>query len=193
MYRAYNPTLGRWISRDPIGELSPDGPNLYGYVRNDPARLRDPRGLVTGFDDALELDVGIGLLIGEALVNTAIGIEVTNLIGDAIAGAHENQPGNPERKSCPLNTGGLTNPNTPDPDDPGGNLKKVSNAKLRQDRIDAELFKDDIVQGRGARFNISVDSAGNVYLTPVRPGEAPNMNTQYTYDQLKLSYPLPSE
>jgi RHS repeat-associated protein len=42
-YRAYNPTLGRWISRDPIGEET--GINLYGYVMNDPIRLIDPIGL----------------------------------------------------------------------------------------------------------------------------------------------------
>ena len=30
VYRAYDPDLGRWISRDPIGETG--GFNLYGYV-----------------------------------------------------------------------------------------------------------------------------------------------------------------
>jgi RHS repeat-associated protein len=43
-YRAYEPVLGRWLSRDPIGELGPDGPNLYGYVRNDPLNRFDPFG-----------------------------------------------------------------------------------------------------------------------------------------------------
>ena len=32
-YRAYNPSLGRWISRDPDEE--DDGTNLYVYVDND--------------------------------------------------------------------------------------------------------------------------------------------------------------
>ncbi|WPX40791.1 RHS repeat-associated core domain-containing protein [Akkermansia sp. N21116] len=31
-YRDYNPTDGRWLTRDPIGEQG--GHNLYGFVRN---------------------------------------------------------------------------------------------------------------------------------------------------------------
>ncbi|HEY9684987.1 MAG TPA: RHS repeat-associated core domain-containing protein [Oculatellaceae cyanobacterium] len=42
--RAYNPTLGRWINRDPIGENG--GLNLYGYVANEPIGNTDPDGTV---------------------------------------------------------------------------------------------------------------------------------------------------
>lgn len=42
-YRYYSPALGRWLSRDPIGEEG--GDNLYGYVENDPASRNDPFGL----------------------------------------------------------------------------------------------------------------------------------------------------
>jgi RHS repeat-associated protein len=44
--RAYDPTLGRWLSRDPFmnAELLPEGPNLYAYVRNSPLTLTDPEG-----------------------------------------------------------------------------------------------------------------------------------------------------
>jgi RHS repeat-associated protein len=42
-FRAYDPTIGRWISRDPIAEKG--GLNLYAYVRNDPADHIDPLGL----------------------------------------------------------------------------------------------------------------------------------------------------
>ncbi|WP_437968140.1 RHS repeat-associated core domain-containing protein [Sorangium sp. So ce260] len=42
-HRAYDPELGRWISRDPLGEE--DDVNLYRYVRNSPVNLTDPLGL----------------------------------------------------------------------------------------------------------------------------------------------------
>jgi RHS repeat-associated protein len=43
MYRAYNPALGRWLSRDPLGQSA--GTNLYGYVMNNPISRIDPLGL----------------------------------------------------------------------------------------------------------------------------------------------------
>jgi RHS repeat-associated protein len=42
LYRQYDPRLGRWISRDPLGERG--GVNLYDYVRNNPTRWIDPLG-----------------------------------------------------------------------------------------------------------------------------------------------------
>ena len=39
----YDPNIGRWISRDPIGERG--GSNLYGYVGNEPLYRFDPVGL----------------------------------------------------------------------------------------------------------------------------------------------------
>jgi RHS repeat-associated protein len=44
-YRAYDPDLGRWLNRDPIGERG--GVNLYGYVTNRPIIGVDPSGLYT--------------------------------------------------------------------------------------------------------------------------------------------------
>ena len=42
-FRYYDPSAGRWITRDPIGFAG--GANLYGYVGNDPVNFVDPSGL----------------------------------------------------------------------------------------------------------------------------------------------------
>jgi RHS repeat-associated protein len=45
-YRAYDPELGRWLSRDPLSNAEEsEGPNLYAYVGNNPINYRDPLGL----------------------------------------------------------------------------------------------------------------------------------------------------
>ena len=53
-HRVYNPQLGRWLTRDPIGygpafpqptEFNGTDLNFYAYVRNNPMSLRDPLGL----------------------------------------------------------------------------------------------------------------------------------------------------
>ncbi len=41
-YRYYNPTLGRWTKRDPIGEDG--GSNLYGFINNDTLNDNDQGG-----------------------------------------------------------------------------------------------------------------------------------------------------
>ncbi len=58
-YRYYNPSTGRWLSRDPLWELGyrtlansndkrPEAGNLYLMVLNDPLREIDPLGLTPG-------------------------------------------------------------------------------------------------------------------------------------------------
>ena len=42
-YRYYSPGMGRWLSRDPMGEDG--GVNLLAFVRNNPAGYVDPLGL----------------------------------------------------------------------------------------------------------------------------------------------------
>jgi RHS repeat-associated protein len=41
-YRAYDPQTGRWLSRDPVGELDV---NLYTYADGNPISRVDPTGL----------------------------------------------------------------------------------------------------------------------------------------------------
>lgn len=41
--RYYDPSLGRWLTPDPLGTI--DGPNRYAFVRNDPLSFVDPQGL----------------------------------------------------------------------------------------------------------------------------------------------------
>ncbi len=43
-YRDYDPDVGRWTAKDPIGFAGGDT-DLYGYVLNDPINFIDPRGL----------------------------------------------------------------------------------------------------------------------------------------------------
>lgn len=42
-YRFYSPDMGRWTTRDPLGESG--GINLYAFVENNPLNWRDPWGL----------------------------------------------------------------------------------------------------------------------------------------------------
>ncbi|MVA82646.1 peptidase C39 [Agrobacterium vitis] len=44
-YRAYDPGIGRWISRDPAGEVTDQAGNLYAYVDDVPIQYVDPKGL----------------------------------------------------------------------------------------------------------------------------------------------------
>jgi len=45
-YRDYDPFVGRWTAKDPIGFEGGDT-NLYGYVQNNPVNFIDPLGLST--------------------------------------------------------------------------------------------------------------------------------------------------
>ena len=85
--RYYDPAIGRFISRDPIGWAG--GLNLYGYVDNDPVNFTDPTGRrKTGsyWGDVLETLKGeaIGLLVQVNHQSNPL-----NLISDAAGFAGE--------------------------------------------------------------------------------------------------------
>jgi RHS repeat-associated protein len=61
--RFYDPTIGRWLSEDPVQEkpFEPATLNLYAYVANNPMVLTDPKGTASeesggGTNDALSAD-----------------------------------------------------------------------------------------------------------------------------------------
>jgi RHS repeat-associated protein len=73
----YNPSMGRWLNRDPLGELSfqrltakrsgrirPDEGNLYRFVRNDPISNSDYLGLWVVCCRAGDPDPDDGYLVG---------------------------------------------------------------------------------------------------------------------------------
>jgi RHS repeat-associated protein len=50
-YRYYSPSLGRWLTRDPLEEEG--GISLYAFVGNEPGNLTDPFGMDVGDDGDL--------------------------------------------------------------------------------------------------------------------------------------------
>ena len=57
-YRYYSPSMGRWLSRDPVGEMG--GLNLYLHSRNNPIMLIDPLGKSVW--DIIQIIPGLGTL-----------------------------------------------------------------------------------------------------------------------------------
>jgi RHS repeat-associated protein len=58
VFRVYDPALGRFMQRDPKGYV--DGSNLYSYVRNSPLAFRDPDGLESRTEQAINAGVYAG-------------------------------------------------------------------------------------------------------------------------------------
>ncbi len=63
-FRYYNPSTGRWLNRDPIGELG--GNNLYRVVHNDCVNRVDPLGLIDANSTVAEIEAEVSSLIQDA-------------------------------------------------------------------------------------------------------------------------------
>jgi RHS repeat-associated protein len=72
--RDYDPTLGRWTTKDPVRFLG--GLNLYLYCEGDPVNDTDPRGLVAG--------AVLGPILGKLMGKTAQEVAVASRMGDAL-------------------------------------------------------------------------------------------------------------
>lgn len=81
LYRAYDVNLGRWITRDPVGEEG--GVNLYGYVNNNPINWTDTLGLYV--DAVFSLSKGTVTVTDWATGATASAIAFAG-------GVHPNDP-----------------------------------------------------------------------------------------------------
>lgn len=68
-WAVYDPSTGRWLSRDPIQEQG--GLNLYGYAYNDPINLVDPYGL-----DIIVNNTGVPIVVsGDPGANNGSGAQ----------------------------------------------------------------------------------------------------------------------
>jgi RHS repeat-associated protein len=76
-YRDYDPEVGRWAAKDPIGFAGGDT-DLYGYVLNDPINYIDPYGLKIcwGKFAAGALSVSDGFLMMGVSIAVPIGVAV---------------------------------------------------------------------------------------------------------------------
>jgi hypothetical protein len=68
-------------------------------------------------------------------------------------------------------------------------LRRPERESFRATR-DAEDLKKSIVGDQGSRFNISVGDYGDVFLTPVRRGAGPPVETGFMLDELPDLFPF---
>jgi RHS repeat-associated protein len=79
-YRDYDPDVGRWTAKDPIGFAAGDT-DLYGYCLNNPVNWIDPYGLFIGS----LLSKGMGRILGRTAQEAAIaGKAADSFVGVAI-------------------------------------------------------------------------------------------------------------
>jgi RHS repeat-associated protein len=82
-HRFYDPSTGRWLTRDPMGYGG--GVNLYGYCGNDPGNRVDPSGLDFALPGGGSIPTAGGLL-GTGLTLEGIGVAADGTIFGAPVG-----------------------------------------------------------------------------------------------------------
>jgi RHS repeat-associated protein len=80
--RYYDPGLGRFLNRDPLGQTA--GANLYGYVGNNPTSFADPSGLFSKEDAFV---TGFGILGGIGGAWACLGNPICIAAGAALGAA----------------------------------------------------------------------------------------------------------
>jgi RHS repeat-associated protein len=115
-FRAYDPGLGRWLSRDPLRNAEAhEGPNLYAYLDNEPVNHVDINGLISAHADLAKLCVANRVACTEILkamgevgaAGGAIGAGATRAIQSAPQAANALQCAADEIEALPAALGRL--------------------------------------------------------------------------------------
>jgi RHS repeat-associated protein len=140
MARPYDPRLGRWLARDPIGETA--GINLYGYVGNDPESQTDPFGLLQSNPNNGQASAG-----GTGVTNFCWGADCPP---PPLCPVHTQLPPLPPDNTPPPPPPPIETPPPPNIPTPGGSqpppppLKKKlpkDNARLTLHKMHQPIFK----------------------------------------------------
>ena len=100
----HNPEVGRWLSRDPIGERG--GVNLYCFVKNSPTHSIDRLGLDAGITDGNGAHSGIQVDLWDDSGNLAGCLKVDYHAAGFMGEAGQNQDGSSSSSSSRKKNGG---------------------------------------------------------------------------------------
>ncbi|MBK9774265.1 MAG: LysM peptidoglycan-binding domain-containing protein [Candidatus Obscuribacter sp.] len=208
LFRAYIPSRGRWISRDPIREEG--GLNLYRYSMNQPTGYIDPSGLKT-YPANAQGYASFAAAAGLSVASLACGCRsvVNSAIGHSLGGYPEDKPGticwlgaqgfakaiawssNPKNKCCDGNSPvvwghqglGIRGSNTASLYGPGGYGAGNVQPFLPASRTGGEAYNYILFQNNNfIGMTAGTLNGGNGYINPAGPNPTPphlaNWNNQ---------------